>query len=261
MRVAPGRGQVLIAIVMFALTMVAGSIDAITFLGLGHVFAALATGNVLLLGFGVGGTTGTPIARPAEALGAFVAGVVLAHVLITYRLGRSRRWFLATLGGEVVLLAGTGAYVLAGNGDARLPQHGASLTVLLLAVTMGWHSRVVDEARIPDMPTTVLQTSLVKAIADLLPFRPSAQATATTPAAPAAPTALAAPDAPRLTRMRRMATVAGIFLGGLGGALLHRLGVGPALLGVAGFEAAVAVLYSRTPRLGPAGSGDPETAG
>ncbi|MFF7632390.1 YoaK family protein [Kitasatospora sp. NPDC008050] len=252
MRVAPGRGQVLIAVVMFALTMVAGSIDAITFLGLGHVFAALATGNVLLLGFGVGGTTGTPIARPAEALGAFVAGVVLAHVLITYRLGRSRRWFLATLGGEVALLAGTGAYVLAGNGDARLPLHGASLTVLLLAVTMGWHSRVVDEARIPDMPTTVLQTSLVKAIADLLPFRPSAQATATTPDAP---------DAPRLTRMRRMATVAGIFLGGLGGALLHRLGVGPALLGVAGFEAAVAVLYSRTPRLGPAGSGDPETAG
>ncbi|WP_327068451.1 YoaK family protein [Kitasatospora sp. NBC_01302] len=239
MRVAPGRGQVLIAVVMFALTMVAGSIDAITFLGLGHVFAALATGNVLLLGFGVGGTAGTPIARPAEALGAFAAGVVLAHVLIVRRLGRSRRWFLATLGGEAALLAGTGAWVLAGNGTARLPLHGAGPTVLLLAVTMGWHSRVVDEARIPDMPTTVLQTSLVKAITDLLPFRSAAE------------------PAPRLTRMRRMATVAGIFLGGVGGALLHRLGVGPALLGVAGFEAAVAVLYSRTPRLGPAGQGGP----
>jgi hypothetical protein len=47
---------------MSALTVTAGAVDAVTFLGLGHVFAALATGNVLLLGFGVAGS-GTPIAR------------------------------------------------------------------------------------------------------------------------------------------------------------------------------------------------------
>ncbi|MQS16975.1 DUF1275 domain-containing protein [Streptomyces kaniharaensis] len=53
---------------MSAPTVSAGAIDAVTFLGLGHAFAAPATGNVLLLGFGV------PIACPAKAVGASVIG-------------------------------------------------------------------------------------------------------------------------------------------------------------------------------------------
>jgi uncharacterized membrane protein YoaK (UPF0700 family) len=40
------RREIRISIVMSALTVTAGAVDAVTFLGLGHVLAALATGNL-----------------------------------------------------------------------------------------------------------------------------------------------------------------------------------------------------------------------
>ena len=78
-RAEANRSEIRISVVMFALTVTAGAVDAVTFLGLGRALAALATGNVLLLGFGVANAPGITIARPAEALAAFVAGVATAH--------------------------------------------------------------------------------------------------------------------------------------------------------------------------------------
>ena len=54
-----------------------------------------------------------------------------------------------------------------------------------------------------------------------------------------------------MARARRAATVVGVFTGGVIGALLLRLGPGPALMGIAGIEACVTALYSRAPRLRP----------
>src|SRR5947209_5854024 len=43
-------------IALLILTFVTGMVDAVSFLGLGHVFTANMTGNVVLLGFAVAGT-------------------------------------------------------------------------------------------------------------------------------------------------------------------------------------------------------------
>jgi uncharacterized membrane protein YoaK (UPF0700 family) len=63
------RGEVRISVVMFALTVTAGAVDAVTFLGLGRAFATLATGNVLLLSFGVADAPGyrSPVRLRAPA--------------------------------------------------------------------------------------------------------------------------------------------------------------------------------------------------
>ncbi len=45
-------GRCLLA-TMIVLTMVSGLVDAVSYLGLGHVFTANVTGNVVLLGFAV----------------------------------------------------------------------------------------------------------------------------------------------------------------------------------------------------------------
>ncbi|MFE1886946.1 DUF1275 family protein, partial [Streptomyces diastatochromogenes] len=90
------RREVRIVVVLFTLTVTAAAVDAVTFLGLGHAFAALATGNVLLLGFGVA-NAGTPVARPAEALAAFAVGVAAAHTLVVRLHRRGRRWFTRAL--------------------------------------------------------------------------------------------------------------------------------------------------------------------
>jgi uncharacterized membrane protein YoaK (UPF0700 family) len=235
-QVGAARGEVRISIVMFALTATAGAIDAVTFLGLGRAFAALATGNVLLLSFGVANAPGISIARPAEALAAFVGGVAAAHAIVVALSGRGRRWYVVALAGEVAVIAGAGAYAVIVSGTQSLPEHARAIVVVLLAGAMGWRGRTMVEAEIPDMPTTAVQVSLVKALVDLLSFR-------TVPA-----------RAPGLARARRAATVVGIFTGGVSGAFLLRLGPGPALLGIAGIEACVAALYSRAPRLRPPAS-------
>jgi uncharacterized membrane protein YoaK (UPF0700 family) len=233
------RSEIRVSVVMFALTVTAGAVDAVTFLGLGHAFAALATGNVLLLGFGIANAPGVSIARPAEALAAFAVGVAAAHAVIARMSRRGRRWFVIALTGEVAVIAGAGVYAAVVSGTQSLPEGARAIVVVLLACAMGWRNRAMVEAGIPDMPTTVVQTTLVKALSDVLPF-PSRR-----------------PRPPALARARRGGTIFGIFTGGVIGALLLRLGPGPALLGIAGFEACVTALYSRAPRLRPPTSAGP----
>jgi uncharacterized membrane protein YoaK (UPF0700 family) len=233
MQADPVRSEIRVTVVMFALTVTAGAVDAVTFLGLGRAFAALATGNVLLLSFGVANAPGIPIGHPAEALAAFMAGVAAAHALILPVARRGRRWYVIALAGEVAVIAATGVYAVIVSGTGSLPEHDRTLAVVLLAAAMGWRSRVMVEAAIPDMPTTAVQVSLAKALADVLAFRSGSA------------------RAPGLVRARRAATVLGVFTGGVTGALLLRLGPGPALLCIAGFEAVVAAAYSRAPRLRP----------
>jgi uncharacterized membrane protein YoaK (UPF0700 family) len=221
------------AIVMFALTATAGAVDAVTFIGLGRAFAALATGNLLLLSFGVANAPGISIASPAEALAAFAAGVAAAHAVVVAVSWRGRRWYVVALVGEVAVVAGAGVYAVILSGTQSLPEHATAIVVVLLAGAMGWHTRTMVEAGIPDMPTTSVQVSLVKALVDVLSFR------------------TARPGAPALARTRRAGTVVGISTGGVIGALLLRLGPGPALVAIAASEACVVALYSRTPRLRP----------
>lgn len=226
---------------MFALTATAGAVDAVTFLGLGRAFAALATGNVLLLSFGVANAPGISIASPAEALAAFVAGVAAAHAVVVAVSWRGRRWYVVALAGEVAVIAGAGVYAVIVSGTQSLPQHATVIVVVLLAGAMGWRSRTMVEAGIPDMPTTAVQVSLVKALVDVLSFRSFRTGSA---------------RAPALARARRAGTVVGVFTGGAIGAFLLRLGPGPALVVIAGMEACVTALYSRAPRLRPPASAD-----
>ncbi|MFB7619155.1 DUF1275 family protein [Kitasatospora sp. NPDC056181] len=164
----PTRGPVRISLVMSALTVTAGAVDAVTFLGLGHVFAALTTGNVLLLAFGVAQTAGVQVGRPAEALGAFVLGVAAAHAAIAGVGRRGRRWFLLVLATEAAMIGAGGGYAVAVGGTGALPDHAVTVVVVLIAGAMGWRSRGMLEAGVPDMPTTVMQIALVKILADLL---------------------------------------------------------------------------------------------
>ena len=47
--------EVPVTVAMAVLTVTAGAVDAISFLALGQVFTALATGNLLFLAFALGG--------------------------------------------------------------------------------------------------------------------------------------------------------------------------------------------------------------
>ncbi|GAA2145941.1 hypothetical protein GCM10009760_35150 [Kitasatospora kazusensis] len=221
--------EVRITAVLAVLTVTSGVIDAVSFLGLGRVFAALATGNLLLLAFGIAGSAALPVARPALALTSFVLGAAAAHVTIGRLRRRGWRWLVPGLLLESALLGTAGGYAVATGGSGSPPGGDATIVFGVVALAMGWRSRVVLEARIPEMPTTLVQLTLVKLVGDLLSFRRPATAGG-------------------LTRIQRLATVLGMLGGGMLGAAALPYGLGAVLLAVAGCVAVLALVYHRASR-------------
>jgi uncharacterized membrane protein YoaK (UPF0700 family) len=89
---------------MTVLTVPAGAVDAVSFLTMRKVFCALATGNVLFLSFALAGEGDVPVARPAIAIGAFMAGAAVAGVVLKWLAERGRPRFPVGLICEAVLL-------------------------------------------------------------------------------------------------------------------------------------------------------------
>src|ERR1700737_1860310 len=63
-----------LAAALLVLTFTTGLVAAVSFLGLGRVFTANMTGNVVLLGFGFAGSGGLPVLAPLVSLGFFLLG-------------------------------------------------------------------------------------------------------------------------------------------------------------------------------------------
>ncbi len=63
--------------ILLAMTAVSGIVDAVCFIALGHVFTANMTGNVVFLGFAIGGVPGLSIWRSLLALVFFMSGALL----------------------------------------------------------------------------------------------------------------------------------------------------------------------------------------
>src|ERR1700678_4673840 len=69
---------------LLVLTFTTGLVDATSYLGLGHVFTANMTGNIVFLGFGIAGSGGLPVVAPLVSLGAFLAGAGSGGVLASH---------------------------------------------------------------------------------------------------------------------------------------------------------------------------------
>ncbi len=78
-----------LTLALLALTFGSGIVDAVSYLGLGRVFTANMTGNVVLLGFGVAHSGGLPVLAPLVSLGSFAIGAG-AGGLLGSRLGHRR---------------------------------------------------------------------------------------------------------------------------------------------------------------------------
>lgn len=221
------RTELRTTVIMTVLTVVAGAIDAITFLTMGRVFAALETGNVLFLTFAVAGSGRVSAVRPTVALVTFAAGVAAASFVVRALSARGRRWFRTALTAEGALLAVAGSLALVLRGTGSLT-HGPDLIVLaVVALAMGVRSAVVLRVAVPGMPTLLLQMSLVQLVADV----------ATAPRVPDGEQGALR----RLARTRLTATICGMFVGGTLGTLMAPWGTGRALLVVATIVIALAL--------------------
>lgn len=143
---------------LLVLTFTTGLVDAVSYLGLGRVFTANMTGNVVLLGFGVAGSSGLPVLAPALSLAAFLLGSVAGGALVKRLQKRHPMLVARGLAIEVTLLAA--AAILAAATNIRPGDATADAVIVLLAFAMGVRSAIVRHMDVPDLSTVVLTRTL-----------------------------------------------------------------------------------------------------
>src|SRR5256885_3672143 len=86
-------------LVLVVLTVTTGLVDAVSVLGLGRVFTANMTGNVVFLGFAAAGGPGFSIAPAGVSLVGFSVGAVLGGLLwvAMARVARRHRLLIVAL--------------------------------------------------------------------------------------------------------------------------------------------------------------------
>ncbi|MFG2607743.1 YoaK family protein [Streptomyces sp. NPDC048514] len=146
-----------LVVVLLVLTVVSGLIDAVSYLGLGRVFTANMTGNVVVLGFAAAGAPGFSVSHTATSLvcfllGAAVGGRVAAHA----GSGSRRRWARLTLAAEAVLV-GISAAVAFAWPDTTGTRYAL---IALTAFAMGLRNATVRRLGVADLTTTVLTMTL-----------------------------------------------------------------------------------------------------
>ncbi|MFS4096643.1 YoaK family protein [Streptomyces sp. AF1A] len=150
------RGLRLVA-VLLTLTVVSGLIDAVSYLGLGRVFTANMTGNVVVLGFAAAGAPGFSVSHTATSLVCFLLGAVAGGRLAARAgAGSRRRWARLTLAAEALLVAVASAVAFARPGATGTVYALTALT----AFAMGLRNATVRKLGVPDLTTTVLTMTL-----------------------------------------------------------------------------------------------------
>jgi len=155
-------------LLLLTLTFSTGLIDALSILGMGRVFTALMTGNVVFVGLSLAGAPGFSASRALWALGAFAVGAVLGGRLARAHAARPlRHWLLKAAAVEAAFMFASAATVWTLS-PAATEATGTALYVVvaLTAAAMGLRSATVVPLADPDLKTTVLTLTITALAAD-----------------------------------------------------------------------------------------------
>jgi uncharacterized membrane protein YoaK (UPF0700 family) len=147
-------------VMLVMLSLAAGCVDAVGYLGLGQIFVANMTGNTVLLGLALGQAKGQAALRAVVALAGFIVGVGVGAAIVG-RGGERSVWspgVTAALALELaVLVAFAVGWFLAGAD----PVGGSVYPLIVLpALAMGVQSAAVRRLGIPGVATTYITGTL-----------------------------------------------------------------------------------------------------
>jgi uncharacterized membrane protein YoaK (UPF0700 family) len=158
-------GPDLLVPTLLLLTATTGLIDAVAFLGLGRVFTANMTGNVVFLAFAIAGAKGLSISASVLALLCFLAGALGGGRLAAAMDQRSsRQWMMIATSAEALLLAGAVVAAIGVPVNGTFAQRAP--IVALTAAAMGIRNATVRRLGAADLTTTVLTLTLTGLAAD-----------------------------------------------------------------------------------------------
>jgi uncharacterized membrane protein YoaK (UPF0700 family) len=164
-----------LALALLALTFTTGIADAVSYLGLGRVFSANMTGNVVLLGFGIAGSGGLPVLALVVSLGSFLLGAGTGGLLGSKLGNRHVAHVSAALTLEALLIAA--ATVLAAAIHVHAGSASGDVVIGALALAMGIQTATARRLAVPDLSTTVLTQTLTGLAADSRLFGGSGKGT------------------------------------------------------------------------------------
>ncbi|MDP9432441.1 MAG: DUF1275 domain-containing protein [Actinomycetota bacterium] len=150
-----------------ALTAATGCVDAVSYLGLGQVFTANMTGNLVVLGLAVGKAEVVRAGLSVVAFAAFAAGVLAgawlarpAPVAVLWPAGVNR----ALLAELAILCAFLAGWLISGATPGLAMQY---TLVVLSAAAMGVQSALTRRIAVAGVATTYITGTLTAALADL----------------------------------------------------------------------------------------------
>ncbi|MCL9982943.1 MAG: DUF1275 domain-containing protein [Erythrobacter sp.] len=213
---------------LLVLSATTGMVDAASILGMEKVFTANMTGNIVFAGFAAVGAEGFHAPYYITAIGAFMAGAVVAGRL--WRMGgkgRLSRWLVIAAMAESTMLVLAGILALLFEREGGITAGNLPALIALTAGAMGFRNAVVRQLKVPDLSTTVLTLTITGIASD---------------------SRLAAGDG--TNQRTRIAAVCMIFAGAAAGAaLVFAIGLGLTLL-LAGMIVLLATLvFARHPQM------------
>lgn len=154
-----------------ALAWVGGSLDAMSYLALGHVFTANMTGNTVLLAMAVGAGNMQRALRSLLAVLGFVLGVVVGTGLL-----RGRRTGWSPQVNRVLLLEaallGVALVAFAWNRHTALPLPWTHGLIVSFGMAMGMQSAAVRQVHLAGVWTTFITGTLTEWVAGLVERTP-----------------------------------------------------------------------------------------
>ena len=208
---------------LLALTFTTGLLDITSYVGLGHVFTANQTGNLVLLAGGIARSGDLQSAGPIVSLGAFVVGAAAVGLVTRLIAQRQSTLVVRVLTAEIVLL-GTAA-VLAGVVDVTPGAASGYIEILLLALAMGMRTAVIGRLGGADVTLSMLTGTLAD-LAASLPFTGGSDNRS----------------------VRRAGAASSLFLGALVGALMLKASLWLPVAAAAVLALFICVFYARAPR-------------
>jgi uncharacterized membrane protein YoaK (UPF0700 family) len=203
---------------LLVMTFSTGLVDAVSYLGLGRVFTANMTANIVLLGFGIAGSAGLPVVAPLVSLAAFLVGSGVGGMLAVTIGDRHAQHVARALGIEIGLVVA--AAIIAAAADVRPSSFSGDALIALLALAMGVRNATVRRLGVPDLTTTVLTMTLTGLAADSRVAGGSGQGS-----------------------VRRITAVLAMLSGAVAGALLLKISLVPPLLAAAALALLAALVY------------------
>ena len=155
---------------LLLLSVTTGLVDAISVLGLGKVFTANMTGNIVFLGFAAVGTPGFNAPSYIVAIMAFLIGALVAG-----RVGKGhaglplRRWLLVAALVEAGLLWIAAGVAVGFDMASQSPGVRLYAIIALTGMAMGFRNATIRQLKVPDLTTTVLTLTLTGLAADSAP--------------------------------------------------------------------------------------------